>query len=65
MKDNIPAVEKPWVLNWIGKMAINEIAEILTDLINGTYTVEQLNDDFDEWMIQQEPEDWQNMEVPS
>ena len=35
-----------WIVGWSQK----ELDELIIDLINGTYTTEQLSDDFDEWV---------------
>ena len=36
--------------NWTEGWSQKEIDEMLTDLINGDYTAEQLRQDFEEWI---------------
>ena len=38
------------VADWVDGWSQKEIDEMLTDLINGDYTVIQLRQDFQEWM---------------
>lgn len=35
--------------DWIDEWGMKEIDEMITDLINGEYKVEQLKEDFAEW----------------
>ena len=59
MKNNIENIieskeivaDKWTVGNWLMYMDTKEIYEIVTDLINKVYTVEQLKQDFNEWVL--------------
>lgn len=39
------------VADWVDGWSQKEIDEMLTDLINGDYTAEQLRQDFNEWVL--------------
>ena len=42
------------VSNWLDLWSEKEIDEMLTDLINGDYTIEKLSQDYDEWVKEEE-----------
>ena len=43
-------IDKYTVGNWLEGWSQKEIDEMITDLINGYYTAEQLKQDFEEWL---------------